>query len=230
MVDPRSSMDAMVTALLLIPLGLGLLGSLEPGSIGATLIFLRHLEGQNAIRKLAQVVMFIITRAIFIGLMGVVAVAFGTAFLGLQKIAWVRLGAIYVLIGVFYLIGRAGALMMPTGPGLAVVANARGSASLGILFGLNIPACATPLIFGLFAAAAAGASGPVLASGFISLAVFGLALSLPLIAVVLFDIPRRTLDWLAGLSERLPFWTGAVFIGLGLWSLWFGLFVGSKPA
>jgi cytochrome c-type biogenesis protein len=91
---------------------------------------------------------------------------------------------------------------------------------------LNIPACAAPLILALLGAAAAGgAAGATLASGFVSLAVFGLALSLPLVAAVLFEPARRALDWLAGLSGRIPVWTGAVLIALGIWSIWFGLVV-----
>jgi hypothetical protein len=31
------------------------------------------------------------------------------------------------------------------------------------------------------------------------------------------------LDRIAGLSERLPLWTGDVFVLLGLWSISFGL-------
>jgi hypothetical protein len=48
--DARTSLiqsNAMATALLLLPIGLGLLGFLEPGSIAATLIFIKHLEGQK---------------------------------------------------------------------------------------------------------------------------------------------------------------------------------------
>jgi cytochrome c-type biogenesis protein len=107
----------------------------------------------------------------------------------------------------------------------------RGSAALGVLFGLNIPACAALLLFALLAAAAAGGSaGATAASGFVALGLFGLALSLPLIAAVLFERARRALDWLAGLSGRLPFWTGLLLAALGLWSIWFGLFVRMAPA
>jgi cytochrome c-type biogenesis protein len=55
-------------------------------------------------------------------------------------------------------------------------------------------------------------------------------LSLPLIAAVLFERARRALDWLAGLSARLPFWTGVLLAALGLWSIWFGLFARIAPA
>jgi cytochrome c-type biogenesis protein len=102
--------------------------------------------------------------------------------------------------------------------------------ALGVLFGLNIPACAAPLIFALLGAAAAGgAAGATLVSGFLSLALFGLALSLPLVVAVMFDPARSALDWLAGLSRRIPFWTGVLLVALGVWSVWFALFVSIKP-
>lgn len=94
------------------------------------------------------------------------------------------------------------------------------------MFGLNIPACAAPLIFSLLGLAAAGGiAGGTLAAGFVSLGLFGLAVSLPLVLAVLFDPARHLLDRLAGLSTRLPLWTGVLLIVLGLWSVGFGLFV-----
>jgi cytochrome c-type biogenesis protein len=78
-------------------------------------------------------------------------------------------------------------------------------------------------------AAAGGASGQTLASGFVSLAVFGLALSLPLVIAVYFERARRALDWLAELSRRVPRWTGLLLIALGVWSIWFALFVSIAP-
>ena len=67
----------------------------------------------------------------------------------------------------------------------------------------------------------AGASALAL----LPLALFGLALSLPLVIAVLFERARRALDWLASLTGRVPRWTGLLLIVLGLWSAWFGLFV-----
>lgn len=218
-----------LTSTVLLPFGLGLLGFLEPCTIGSSLIFVKHMEGRNARGKLAEVSLFAVTRALFIGALGVLAVALGARFLGLQKGAWIALGAAYVGLGVLYLTGRAGALMVTLGPNLSRLSGLGGSAGLGVLFGLNIPACAAPLILALFGAAAAGgASGATFATGFISLALFGLALSLPLIVAVLFAPVRQALDWIAGLSWRVPFWTGVVLIVLGLWSVGFGLFAHLK--
>ncbi|MDE2495830.1 MAG: hypothetical protein KGL97_18170 [Alphaproteobacteria bacterium] len=217
------------TSAVLLPFGLGLLGFVEPCTIGSSLIFVKHMEGRNPNSKLAEVGLFAVTRALFIGALGVLAVALGATFLGLQKGAWIALGAVYVGLGVLYVTGRAGALMVAFGPSLSRLSGLGGSAGLGVLFGLNIPACAAPLILALFGAAAAGgASGATLATGFVSLALFGLALSLPLIVAVLFAPARQALDWIAGLSRRVPFWTGVVLIALGLWSVSFGLFTHLK--
>lgn len=221
---------ATLTAGVLLPIGLGLLGFVEPCSIGSTLLVIKQLEGKDAASKLAQVGVFASTRAVAIGLLGMLAVVLGTAFLGLQRIAWLGLGVIYLLIGVLYLIGRAGPLMISLGPSLGRLSDTRGSVILGLLFGLNVPACAAPLLVALLGAAAAtGASGGTLAGGFVSLGLFGLAMSLPLVLAVLFTPARQALDWLAGLSRRLPFWTGLLLVVLGAWSIRLGLFIPAGP-
>lgn len=67
-----------------------------------------------------------------------------------------------------------------------------------------------------------------MASGFVSLGLFGFALSLPLVVVVFFAPARAALDALATLSRRAPLWTGMVLVALGAWSVWFALFVSIK--
>ena len=208
---------------LIWPILFGLLGFIEPCAIGTTLLFLMTLEGRSPAQKVAQAVAFTITRTIATGLLGVVAVLVGSWFLGLQKAVWVAVGLAYLAIGGLYMSGRAGVLKHSFGPGLSRLSAARGSAILGTLFGLNIPACAGPLLLALLASAAAqGATGETLARGFASLALFGFALSLPLLAIVVSARARRALDWLAGVAGRLPLWTGGLFALLGIWSIWFG--------
>jgi cytochrome c-type biogenesis protein len=212
--------------LVVLPVALGLLGFIEPCSLGSTLLFIKYLESKTAVTKLAQAAMFAVTRAVFMGVLGALAVMLGTPFLGLQKLAWILLGLVYSVIGALYIAGRAELLMITLGPRLNRLSDLGGSAALALMFGLNIPACAAPLMFALFgAAAAAGATGATLAAGFISLGLFGLALSLPIVLAVVFEPARLMLDRVAGLSKRLPIWTGLLLLALGLWSIWFGLFV-----
>ncbi len=215
---------------ILLPIGLGLFGFIEPCSLGSTLVFIKVMEGRSAAVKLWQVSVFTAARALFTGALGAIAVLVGSVFIGFQKAMWVGLGLLYVALGLLFIADRAGYFMKSLGPGLARIGELRGSAALGLLFGLNIPACSAPLLFALLGAAAAGGvSGATLAQGFGSLALFGLALSLPLVVAVLIPATRRALDWLAGLTRRVPRWTGIVLIGLGLWSIWFGLYVTPQP-
>ncbi|SMF26584.1 cytochrome c-type biogenesis protein [Tistlia consotensis] len=218
-----------VTGLVIVPAGLGLIGFVEPCSIGSSLVFVKYLEGRKATAKVIETTLFALTRAAFIGLLGVLAVLIGAYFLDLQRGAWLVLGGTYVALGLLVASGRARALMVTIGPGLRRLSGARASAGLGLLFGLNIPACAAPLLLALLAGSAA-APGTTLVSGFISLAIFGFALSVPLIAVVLVPSARGLLDRLAALSGRFPIVAGIVLVALGAWSIWFGLFAPVAPA
>ena len=215
-----------LASFILLPIGLCLFGFIEPCAIGSTLLFIKTTEGTAAAAKVAQVVAFTLSRAVFTGVLGALAALIGSLFFGLQKAVWVVLGVMYAAIGILYLTGRIGPLMRSIGLRLAALSSPRGSIALGAVLGLNIPACAGPLLLALLAASAAGgASGATIARGFGSLALFGFALSLPLVAAVLFASARLALDWLAGLTRRVPFWTGVLFVVLGLWSIWFGLYV-----
>jgi cytochrome c-type biogenesis protein len=207
--------------LLVLPLGLGLLGFIEPCTVGSHLLFVKYLAGRGAAAKLLETGIFMLTRALFIGGLGAVAALVGSAFLNAQRWFWVLLGAAYVLLGVLYLTRQHGRLMRVLGPKLSRARNRRGAAALGVLFGLNIPACAAPLLAAVFAASLGTAS---VAQGFWIMAVFGLALSLPLVVAVFWERARRCLDRLAALSNRIPFWTGVVFVLLGVWSAYFGLY------
>lgn len=211
--------------LFLLPAGLGLFGFIEPCSIGSSLLFVKYLEDEGAAEKIRQTALFAVTRAVFIGLLGIAAVVIGSGFVAFQKTAWIVLGVLYAVLGVLLLAGRAGALMVAVGPRIAKLSGLRGSAGLGVLFGLNIPACAAPLLAALLAAAAAtGASGATVAAGFTGLAVFGFFLSAPLVAAVFSARARRLLDWLAHQAGRFPKWTGFILIALGAWSIAFGFY------
>jgi cytochrome c-type biogenesis protein len=209
-----------------LPILFGLFGFIEPCSIGSTLVMVKQVEGRSRQQKVVQMLVFAATRAILIGLLGVVAAVVGSAFLGFQRGAWLLLGVFYLVLGAMYLSGRVAVLMRAIGPRLERVRSARGAMALGLFFGLNIPACAAPLLLALLGSAAAGGARTAdMSGGFVSLALFGLALSLPLVLAVLFAPLRALLDRLAELSRRIPRWTGVLLILLGLWSIWFGLFV-----
>ena len=209
-----------VSTLLLVPFGLGLVGFIEPCTVGSSLLFVKYLEGKKRSAKLLETVVFTATRALFIGSLGALAALVGAVFLDLQRGFWVLLGILYVVLGAFYLARQQGRLMVVLGPSLRKASQTRGAAALGLLFGLNIPACAAPLLAALMAATIGVGS---VAQGFFVMGVFGLALSLPLVVAVLSDRARAWLDRLASISARVPLWTGVLFVVLGAWSIYFGV-------
>lgn len=209
-----------IWALLVLPLGLGLVGFVEPCTVGSSLLFVKYLEGKEVAAKVVETGVFAATRALFIGALGAAAALVGTSFLDVQRWFWVVLGGAYIVLGVIYLAGRQGKLMRVLGPRLTRTRTTKGAAALGVLFGLNIPACAAPLLAAVFAASLGTAS---IAQGFWVMAVFGLALSLPLVVAVFWGRARGWLDRVAALSNRIPFWTGVVFVVLGVWSVYFGI-------
>lgn len=218
------NLDLNLINLVLIPIGLGLLGFVEPCSVGSSLLFVKFIEGRSRAAKISQAAIFLVTRAVLFGIMGAGVAVFGALFIDLQKGGWLLLGVVYLLLGVVFLIGKGGALSRSIGLGMARISDRRGSAVMGVFFGLNIPACSAPLVFALLGGAAVG-GGNTAATGFITLSLFGLALSAPLVATLFYAPARKALDRLAALSVRMPFWTGMVFVALGLWSIYFGLFV-----
>lgn len=208
--------------LLVLPVGLGLLGFIEPCSIGSTLIFVKFLGDKGQTVKIRETLTFTATRALFLGLRGAAAAFVGGAFIGLQKAFWILLGTAYVVLGLLYLARRTGTLMFELGFGRWLLQGRKGAAALGLVFALNIPACAAPLLAAVLATSLGVAT---VARGFVSLAVFGLALSLPLVLAVFWARGRRWIDRLGALAERIPTWTGVALIALGTWSIGFAFIV-----
>lgn len=213
-----------VWSLFLVPLGLGLLGFLEPCSVGASLLFLKSVEGNTPAVKVMQVGVFTLTRALFIGSLGAIAALVGTAFLGFQRAGYVMLGTVYVVLGLIYLSGKAGSLMRTIGPKLGRLSNVRGAAALAVFFGLNVPACAGPLLAAVLGSAAVASASKV-GQGFFMLALFGVGLSLPLLIALAFGPAQRVMEKLGRYSARVPFIIGSLFTAIGAWSIWFGLTV-----
>jgi cytochrome c-type biogenesis protein len=168
------------------------------------------------------VTVFTAVRSLVTGIFGALIAFLGQHLIALQTGIWLIFGLIYLAIGIALLVGRAGLVKWNIDLTPAAWKRVQNPIVLGLAFGLNIPACAAPILFGLLALAAT--TGTVL-TGFTMMFVFGFFLSFPL--VVFAAVPKLT-DWLAELGQRMRQMTwliGSVFILLGAWSIWFGLFV-----
>lgn len=204
-----------------VPLGLGLLGFIEPCSIGGHVAFLSSLSNQTKSRRLMSLALFTAARTIAFGAIGAAVALIGLLFVSGQKAFWLLFGLAYAALGVAYLTGKAKYLMR----GITLPApghEQRSSLVLGLILGVNIPACAAPLLFAV-AGGAIGAGTFLL--GFTTLAVFGLALSAPLFVVALTPGISNVVLAMGSPSRRTHLIIGGILVVVGTWSMWFGLFV-----
>ncbi len=204
--------------LLTLAVGLGLLGFVEPCSIGANMIFLGHLREKDRGARLRETVKFALGRSVVLGLFGL-----GIAFLGgfvfaAQKGLWLLLGLLYLALGAAVILNarfRWG-LFGRISPARLLPEREDRSLGLGLLLGLNLPACAYPLMLALLGPGAA--SGAF--SGFVTLFVFGLALSLPLIPLAFSEQTAKLFGSLSRLSGATPYVIGAVFLLLAAYVIY----------
>ncbi len=209
---------------MVMAVGLGLLGFVEPCSVGTHFLYIKYLETRSGIARIGHTMVFALTRATFMAILGLLAAGLGGAFIGVQHTFWVILGVMIAALGAFYLLGGTGWLMATLARLLPRLPDKGTSAGLGVLFGLNIPICAAPLLAVLLGTAAAqsATTGSVL-TGTVALFLFGLALSAPLLLAVISQRGRRWLDAIAGISGRMPKVTGIVLVLLGGWSIAMGV-------
>ena len=207
---------------LLLPAFLGLLGFIEPCTIGGHLVFLETQERRGYHERIAAVLIFVAARALVAGLFGAVIAFLGARMITVQTGIWWMFGVFYLLVGAAFMFGRAGLVKHRISLSPSAWKRARSPVVLGLAFGLNIPACAAPILFGLLGLAAT--TGTAL-TGFAMMFVFGLFLSSPLILFAAVPGLSTRLETLGGRMKKMQWLVGAIFVMLGLWSIWFGLYV-----
>ncbi len=203
---------------LALAFGLGLLGFVEPCSIGANGLFLGYLREKDRGTRLRETAKFALSRSAVLGLFGL-----GIAFLGglifpVQKGFWLFLGLLYLALGLTVILNarfRWG-LFGRFSPGRLLPQRKDRSLGLGLLLGLNLPACAYPLILALLGQGAA--SGALW--GFAALFVFGLALSVPLIPLALSERTAKLFGRLTRFSGATPYVIGVVLLAIAAYVLY----------
>lgn len=161
--------------LLLVPLVFGLVGAIAPGALGINAVFLGYAAGKPRLHRTWDWLLFTLARAVLLTALGL---AFG--LLGYhQLIAWglIALGVLFILsrfwrVPLPYL-SLAGD-RVPTCNGSALV--------LGAVFGLDIPACTSPLVLALLAQTVLVGDWLF---GVITLLVFGVGMSIPLLSATM---------------------------------------------
>ncbi len=194
--------------IILVPAAFGLLGFIEPCSIGANIIFLGYLEFRER-SKVREAVKFMLTRALFLGLIGL-----GVGIVGQS----LRIGAYAYssVLGVFYVaLGFAGIFWRYRGTlrsiDLGRYFPKEGAVPLGVIFGLSAPACSVPLFLGLLGLGAIKGAW----IGLLTLFLFGLALSAPLLWIARSERAAEALRRLGKLISKIPYLSESVLILVG---------------
>jgi len=199
---------------LIFPFLLGLLGFIEPCSLGANLIFLQYLLSYNLKAQLFHVLLFTLSRASFLSALGVLAALVGQHVIAIQGHYVSFLGLLYLIFGLIILLrGQTWRFTLP----FARLPERSLPVLLGGAFGLAVPACASPLILALTGGAALSGQ---LWFGFSSLFIFGLGLSIPMVIAVWSNTAREAMTRIAQrYPKRLEYLIGGVLVVAGLYSL-----------
>lgn len=206
------------TALLALAFGLGLLGFIEPCSVGANGLFLSYLREKDRATRLRETVKFALGRSVVLGLFGIGIALLGGLVFSAQRGFWLVLGLLYLALGVAVILDARLRLHLFDRLRFVRVLPEHGDRSLGLglLFGLNLPACAYPLMVALLGRSAA--SGAL--SGFAALFVFGLALSLPLVPLALSERVSKLFVRLTRFNGATPYLIGLVLIVVAAYVLY----------
>lgn len=217
-----ASAPAILLGLLAIPLLFGLIGFVEPCSVGANILFLAYLNRMTPLRRWAESAQFTLTRASFLGLVGLGASLLGSRLEVAQAVYNVTIGAAFLVGGVAYVAARRNVFAFLT-PNLgARLADYRRGKSglLGVTFGLSAPLCAAPLLF--FLIAGSFLLGPW--EGFLIMFVFGLGLSLPILVLARSGGGAALLSKVGRRAAAVPLVVAVVFAAIGAYLVVAGLF------
>ncbi len=200
---------------LLLPAIIGLAGGFTPCALGINTILVGTLNGKERTARINQWLIFALARAAMLTvlglLFGLVGQLVGEIAVIYQQIVNIGL----ILLGILFIVSRFRKLPLPSinlaksswfGEGKSVL-------GMGLLFGLDISACISPLLAGLLAQTVLLGDW---VSGAVALFIFGIALSIPALIVTLVEGADR---WLQRTSQR---YSKAFFIVAGSLLILFG--------
>ncbi len=187
-----------LSGLLFVPIVFGLVGAITPCALGINAVFLGYVIGKPRSRRLWEWWLFALARATLLTTLGLafglLGQAVGRFVRGYQQfIAWGL-----IILGVLFILSRFRRLPLPhlsLAGGRAPTGNSSALA-LGALFGLDIPACTSPMVLALLAQTVL--VGDWLFGG-IALFIFGFSMSLPLLPLTIIEGADR---WLVEVSRR----------------------------
>jgi cytochrome c-type biogenesis protein len=179
------------------------------------MIFLNRINGFERVKRISETLIFTFVRGTFLALFGVSAAFIGSKMTRIQSSFFLILGGVYIFFGAVAIINKYRTIFKFE-VNLSQYLQNKESLALGVVFGLIIPACAISLILALISKSIL--LGNLLES-FVSLFVFGVALSSPLIVISCFDKSNEIITKILEKAGKLPWLAGAALIIVGFLTL-----------
>jgi cytochrome c-type biogenesis protein len=209
-------------ATIILPFVFGLIGFVEPCSMGINVMFLSSIDRTRSAKRFKEIAVFMLVRALVLALLGLSVAFAGNRLFSLERGFYIILASIYLTIGLLMifsksLLARLRNVRIAQILGLDFKEGAL--KRLGLIAGLTIPACAIPLITVLL-----GQNllfGQIF-TGFITLFVFGLALTVPLAVLSAFKRGIILLGWIAERAGNLRIAGGIILVIIGVATLYSG--------
>ncbi len=202
--------------LLVLAIGLGLVSFVEPCSVGASGIFLGYLREKDRAARLRETAKFALVRSGILGIFGLGVAFLGGFILMAQRGTWLFLGLLYLALGLAVILNTRWGLLGRLSLGRLLPGHEDRSLGLGLVFGLNLPACSYPLILALLGGSAA--YGP--AGGFVLMFIFGLAFSLPLVPLAFSERTAKLLVRLSRLGKVVSYAIGIALLAVSAYTLY----------
>jgi len=198
----------------------GLGGAFTPCTLGVNLVFLNYITGKSRHRRLWEWSLFALSRATLLTGLGLLIGLAGQLVQGF--VWWFQLSVSVgiVLLGLVFIASRYRTLPLPAlSLGGRYKSGSNASAvGLGMVFGLNISACLAPLVLALLGQTILVGHWLM---GAMALFVFGMALSIPILAAT---ASERAHAWIIHAANRYRslFYliTGGLLVLLGLAEIW----------
>ncbi len=169
----------MSLGFILLAFGLGGIGAATPCAFAINALLLGYLRDKPKVERIASALRFAGVRALFLSLVGLLF-ALAVDRIGLATVRYQQaIDILLIVLGIVFIVGHYRPLPFPSLNLGTWLEQSRGMAvGLGLLFGLDIPACASPLFFAVLSRTAL--NGDIL-GGALALLAFGLGMSAPVV-------------------------------------------------
>ncbi|MBI4641709.1 MAG: hypothetical protein HY731_13510 [Candidatus Tectomicrobia bacterium] len=189
---------------------LGLIGFIEPCSLGVSYAFLLQVKEVRPERKWGFAGAFLLSRAFLLALVGLLVAFLSQQFRVLQSWTFLLIGSFFILAGILALLQQQMRSVQTGMEWMSKLTQLPGV--LGTLMGPMIPVCSIPLLAILLGS---NLTLGTIWLGFVSLFVFGAMLSFPLLLLLWWSVSIEWLQRLYAVMQRYRWVTSALLIGLG---------------